>query len=118
MKELKEQLERCKNWLKEEPEDIEVIEKVKELEEKISVLEEENRKNNKKEKLEKEIEKKVNSIKELKGSIVRRGIMIKGMEDECMVLNNMSREMNNIFVEKINEEYKEYCKLVEELESI
>ena len=36
MKEKREQLQRCYDWLKQEPNDIEVLEKVKELEEEIN----------------------------------------------------------------------------------
>ena len=117
MKELKEQLERCKEWLKEEPDDIEVIEKVKELEEKINGLEEEKREEKKEEErvgLLNKIEGLEEEIFKLKREINSRVPYIKEFENEMLALREIDNSIKEVKVKVLYEKIEEYNKLVED----
>lgn len=108
MKELKEQLTRCELWLEECPEDIEVIEKAKELRTKINNIEN----SFKKEELEKKINKKEKEIRELKKSLTYRFPILKGFEVECYALAEISKSINESVIKELNTKIEEYNNLV------
>lgn len=122
MKELQEQLTRCKEWLKEEPDDLEVINKVKELEEKIKLLE------NEKEEEEKEEEKKnyIKKIEDLRKEIfsLKRRINAKfpkfnNIDDDSLVaLKEIDDSMKLIDIQILEKKIDEFNNLVENYNKI
>lgn len=117
MKNLQEQLMRCKEWLKEEPDDIEVIEKVKELEAEIKKMEAD------KEEADKEEERKeaLKNIEDLKKEIlsIKRRInsrlpKIKGFEAEMMALKEIDDSIKMVNIKVLEEKILEFNKMVED----
>lgn len=117
MKELREQLNRCREWLKEEPDDIEVIEKVKEIEDKIRRLEEdEDEKEKEREKIE-SLEKIENLRKEIfsiKRRINSKFPKIDGFEEEMKVMKEIDDSIKMVNIKVLEEKIIEYNNMVEE----
>jgi len=117
MKELKEQLSRCYSWLEEEPDDVEVLEKVKELESQIKKLEnikeEEDKEKERKEFLD-NLENLKLEIKKLKRDINSRIPLLPGLENECMALMEVDRSIKEVQVKVLKDKINEYNKLVME----
>lgn len=117
MKELKEQLTRCKEWLKEEPDDIEVIEKVKELEAEIKKMEadedEAEREAERLEELEKieALRKEILSIKRRVNSKIPK---IAGFEEEMMALKEIDNSIKAVNIKVLEEKILEFNKMVED----
>jgi Mg2+ and Co2+ transporter CorA len=110
---LLEQLNRCKEWLLEEPDDIEVKNKIKELELEISKINEEEKKN----KREEDLKILINLEKEIKG--LKREInskipIIKGFEEECMALGEINNSIKRVKLKEMMEKVDLYNKLAKE----
>lgn len=112
MKELKEQLQRCQDWLKEEPNDKEVIEKAEELKAKIKSMEDE------KEQLEmlERIQVLDKEIKKLKREINSNMPILKGFEKECYALRQVDNSLKAFQIKEINEKITEFNELATEYE--
>jgi Mg2+ and Co2+ transporter CorA len=110
---LLEQLNRCKEWLLEEPDDIEVKNKIKELELEISKINEEEKKN----KREEDLKILINLEKEIKGlkrEINSKNVIIKGFEEECMALGEINNSIKRVKLKEMMEKVDLYNKLAKE----
>ena len=110
MNELVEQLNRCKEWLKVEPDDVEVQEKVKELE---SIINKDNQEKEKKDYLLR-IEGLEKEIKSLKRDINSKLPHLKGFEKEMGMLKIVDNSLKEVKVKIFNKKVDEYNELVKE----
>lgn len=116
-KRLEEQLMRCREWLKEEPDDEEVIQKVKELEDEIQRLEKIDDENQR----EEERLESLNNIENLKKELMKikrevnsRFPYIEGFEDEMMVLKEIDNSIKKVQVKVFYEKLDELNQMVKE----
>ena len=110
MNELVEQLNRCKEWLKVEPDDIEVQEKVKELEKKIN----DNNEEKEKEDLLLRIDGLEKEIRSLKRDINSKLPHLKGFEKEMGMLKIVDNSLKEVKIKIFNKKVNEYNELVKE----
>lgn len=114
---IKDQIKRCEIWLQEEPDDQEVINKVKELKEELEKIES-NESALKEEEIRKEsyyrIKRLRKEINKMKKELREEVPILNGMEEECMALREIDNDIKEVNVKIINDKIEEYNKLVDD----